>query len=108
MDFRVDLSGRAQRDIASIYEWLQSEDAGDAGENWFVGLRTAIRSLTTLPSRCPMAPESRESSVEVRQLLYGRRPHVYRILFGIEGNVVNVFHVRHARRRPLRRAVNKL
>lgn len=101
-------SNRAQRDIASIYEWLQAEHAGDAGEIWFVGLRTAIRSLTNLPSRCPPAPESRESPVEVRQLLYGRRPHVYRILFGIEGNVVNVFHVRHARRRPLRRLVNKL
>jgi hypothetical protein len=37
---------------------------------------------------------------EVRQLLYGRRPHTYRILFTIEGDVVQVLHIRHARRRP--------
>jgi plasmid stabilization system protein ParE len=108
MDFRVELSDRAQQDIASIYEWLQSEEAGAAGETWFIGLRTAIRSLTNLPTRCPLAPENRESPVEVRQRLYGRRPHVYRILFGIQGDVVQVFHVRHARRRPLRRPVNNL
>jgi hypothetical protein len=33
-------------------------------------------------------------------LLYGRRPYTYRILFAIEGDVVQVLHIRHARRRP--------
>jgi hypothetical protein len=31
---------------------------------------------------------------------------MYRILFGIEGDIVQVFHVRNARRRPLPRAAN--
>ena len=85
MDFRVELSAQAQRDIASIHDWLQSQSAGDTGERWFVALRTAIASLKQLPSRCPIAPESQDSSTEIRQLLYGRRPNVYRILFAIEG-----------------------
>jgi hypothetical protein len=38
----------------------------------------------------------------VRHLLYGRRPHVYRILFTIESDVVQVLHIRHGRRRPVR------
>ena len=101
MDFRVELSDQAQGDIAAIYEWLQSQQAGDAGEQWFVALRTAITSLANLPSRCPLAPESQDSPVEVRQLLYGRRPHVYRILFAIERDVVQVLHIRHGRRRWL-------
>jgi plasmid stabilization system protein ParE len=100
MSFRVELTQRAQRDIAAIHAWLQSEQAGEAGAKWFTSLRAAIDSLTLLPTRCPIAPESRESPVEVRQLLYGSRPHVYRILFSIEQQVVTVLHIRHGRRRP--------
>lgn len=100
MAFRVELSDRAQADITAIHDWLRSEKAGDAGERWFVALRQAITSLSILPARCPVAPESRESPVEVRQFLYGRKPHVYRILFAIEGDLVNVLHIRHGRRRP--------
>ena len=99
MTFRVDLSERAQSDIATIYDWLRSQGAGDAGERWFVELRSAIASLANLPSRCPVAPESHDAPTEVRQLLYGRRPHVYRILFAIDDDVVQVLHVRHGRRR---------
>ena len=106
MDFRVELSDQAQRDIAAIYDWLRSQQAGDAGEHWFLTLRGAIASLANLPSRCPLAPENRDSPVELRQLLYGRRPHVYRILFAIEGEAVQVLHIRHGRRRPLRLAAN--
>jgi plasmid stabilization system protein ParE len=102
MDFRVELSEQAQRDIAAIYEWLQSQQAGDAGQRWFLALRAAVASLTNLPSRCPLAPENRDSPFEVRYLLYGRRPHVYRILFAIESDVVQVLHIRHGRRRPVR------
>jgi plasmid stabilization system protein ParE len=100
MAFRVELSEQAQRDISAIYDWLRSEQAGDAGERWFRALRTAIASLSDVPSRCALAPENRDAPVEVRQLLYGRRSHTYRILFAIDGEVVQVLHVRHARRRP--------
>ena len=102
MDFRVELSAQAQRDIAAIYDWLLSQQAGDAGERWFIALRTAIASLLNLPSRCPLAPENPDSPVELRQRLYGRKPHVYRILFTIEGETVRVLHIRHGRRRPVR------
>ena len=100
MDFRVELTDRAKRDIAAIYAWLQSRQAGDAGARWFMALRTAVASLATFPSRCPLAPENQDSPVEVHQLLYGRLPHVYRILFAIEGSTVRVLHIRHGRRRP--------
>jgi plasmid stabilization system protein ParE len=103
MDFRVELSAQAQSDISSIHEWLRSQSAGETGERWFVALQAAIAALKSMPSRCPMAPESQDSPTDVRQLLYGRQPNVYRILFAIEGDVVQVLHVRHGRRRPLAR-----
>jgi plasmid stabilization system protein ParE len=99
MAFRVELSDQAQRDISAIYDWLRSQQAGDAGERWFLALRTAIGSPADFPSRCSLAPENRATRVEVRQLLYGRQPHVYRILLTIEGDILQVLHIRYARRR---------
>ena len=68
---------------------------------WFQGLREAVASLSHSPQRCPLAPENAVFPFEVRQLLYGRKPHVYRVLFTIEGAAtVSVVHIRHGRRQP--------
>jgi plasmid stabilization system protein ParE len=64
-------------------------------------MEDAIASLATFPKRCPLAPETVRFPFEVRQLLYGRKPHVYRILFTIEGDTVIVLHIRHGRRKPV-------
>jgi plasmid stabilization system protein ParE len=96
MVFRVELTDRAQADIAAIYDWLLSQQAGAAGERWFVALREAIASLAALPQRCPISPESTDAPIEVRQLLFGRKPHVYRILVTVERDVVHILHVRHS------------
>ena len=97
MDFRVELTDQAKQDIAALYSWLQSQQAGEAGARWFSALRAAMTSLTNLPARCPLAPENRDAPREVRQLLYGQRPHAYRILFAIEQEAVHVLHIRHGR-----------
>jgi len=36
-------------------------------------------------------------------MLYGRRPHVYRILFIIRGKEVFVIHIRHGARQAMQR-----
>ena len=43
-----------------------------------------------------LADEAADLGVELRQLLYGKRRNVYRILFTIEGGTVNVLRIRHA------------
>jgi plasmid stabilization system protein ParE len=101
MVFRVETSARAAEDADLILEWLVSQHAGDSGLRWFLALEDAIASLANFPQRCPLAPENSEFPFEVRQLLYGRKPHVYRILFTIEGETVHVLHIRHGRGRPL-------
>jgi plasmid stabilization system protein ParE len=68
----------------------------------FLALQDAIASLAKFPERCPLAPENAAFPFEVRQLLYGYAPHVYRILFTIEGQTVCVLHIRHGRRQPLK------
>ncbi len=100
MAFRVEISLRAEQDAESILEWLLSEKTGRVGIDWFLALDDAFASLSEFPERCPIAPESARFHVEVRQLLYGRKPHVYRILFTIAADTVTVLHIRHGRRKP--------
>jgi plasmid stabilization system protein ParE len=101
MAFRVKTSTRAKRDLAAILKWLLKQHAGDAGLRWFQGLRDAVASLDTMPYRCLLAPEDEICPFEVRHLLYGNRPHVYRILFTVEDDTVTILHIRHGLRKPL-------
>jgi plasmid stabilization system protein ParE len=101
MAFRVEVTPEAKQDANTLLEWLNSQYAGDAGLRWFRGLNEAIESLSTLPKRCRLAPENASVPFEMRQLLYGKRPHMYRVLFTIDGDVVYVLRIRHGRRRRL-------
>jgi plasmid stabilization system protein ParE len=101
MAFQIEVSDDAELDADVILQWLIAQHAGGAGLRWFRTMRQAIDSLANMPGRCPLAPENEEFPFEVRQLLYGRRPHVYRILFTIEDNRVVVLHIRHGRRQHL-------
>jgi plasmid stabilization system protein ParE len=78
-----------------------AQQAGETGLRWFRGLKDALDSLSELPHRCSLAPENAEFPFEVRQLLYGRKPHQYRVLFIIEADTVIILHIRHGRRLPL-------
>lgn len=98
MTFRVSISREAEREGKAILEWLLSQHAGDTGLRWFEGLEKAIASLAEMPERCSIAPESKQLSFEVRHLLYGRKPHIYRVVFTIECDTVYILHLWHSRR----------
>jgi len=102
MTFHVETTAEAEQDGEAILDWLLSEHAGDTGLRWFLAMQEAIASLAEFPERCPLAPESAVFPFEVRHLLYGHSPHVYRILFTIENETVHILHIRHGRRRPLK------
>lgn len=101
MAFRVKQTTQADRDLDLILEWLMAQQAGETGLRWFQGLKDNLDSLSELPHRCPLAPENAHFPFEVRQLLYGRTPHQYRVLFTIEADTVIILHIRHGRRLPL-------
>ena len=101
MAFRVEPTARAKRDLDAIRGRLLTHEAGEGGLRWFWKLDEAIASLSELPQRCALAPESAEFPFEVRQPIYGRKPHQYRVLFTIDEDVVVVLHIRRGRREPL-------
>src|SRR5437764_14872577 len=98
MAFRVETTPAAEREAQAILEWLLDQQLGEAGLRWFLNLEEAIDSLAHFPERCSLAPENDRFPFEVRQLLYDRRTHVYRILFTIEQDAVYILHIRHGRR----------
>ncbi len=107
MAYRVDISRPAVEDAEAAYLWMRETSPEKAAE-WFAGLMGAIFSLESMPERCPLAPESREFVIEVRQLLYGKRLNSYRVLFSVsydneaDENVVRIYRIRHGAQRRLK------
>ena len=101
MASRVRTTATSKRDLDGILARLLSQEAGETGLRWFQGLREAVASLAHSPQRCALAPENAVLPFELRQLLYGRKPHVYRVLFTVDGDTVSVLHIRHGRRQRI-------
>jgi toxin ParE1/3/4 len=96
MAYLVNLTVRAERDLAQLYGAINAEHS-DAALEWYRGLKEAILSLEKQPNRCPVTPESDK----FRHLLYGNKPHIYRTIFRIleRQKQVEVLHIRHGARR---------
>ena len=99
MTYRVITQPDAEAEAEEAFRWFY-EQSPEAAVRWYHGLREAIQSLAEHPHRCPVAPEAEGFSEEVRQLLYGKRRGIYRILFLIRGHTVHVIGVRHGARQP--------
>lgn len=78
MAYLVSLTARARRDLAQLYRNVDAERS-DAAFKWYRRLRQAILSLEEQPNRCPVTP----GSGTVRHLLYGKRPHIYRVIYRV-------------------------
>ena len=105
MTFRVELTERAIRDLEILY--LQKNAAeSQAASRWFNGLEKAVYRLERHPYRCPVAPECRTMKRKLRHLLYGKRPHVYRVIYEIDERLetVWVLTIRHGARQKLKRS----
>jgi plasmid stabilization system protein ParE len=94
MAYIVNISARAQRDLAQIY-WRINADESDAALKWYRGFKKAILSLEE-PNRCPVTPENSK----FRHLLYGQKPHICRAIFRVmeKQKLVEVLHIRHGAR----------
>ncbi len=91
MKYQVEVTEQASTEAEEAYLWI-ADIAPDTAARWFEGLVSKVNSLSTMPERCALAPESAAFHQKIRQLLYGR----YRILFTIEKDTVYVIHIRHS------------
>lgn len=98
--YRVVITPSAQRDLEEAFVWI-AERNETAAIRWFNGIVEVVDTLKQFPDRCPPALENDFFEQEIRQILYGKRQHKYRILFTMEGANVFVLHVRHGARLAL-------
>ena len=97
MAYLVELTLRAERDLDYLYQRISADDSAAAARR-FNGLEEPIFTLERLPRRCPVAPESRKAKRRLRQLLYGAKRDVYRVIYEIDesSKVVQILTIRHA------------
>lgn len=95
MEYAVRTTPRAERDLEAIFEYIQATTS-PAAQAWFAKLAEAIASLSTLPLRNPAPPED----PALRQLHFGSKPHIYRIIYTVDttAQTVTILHVRHGAR----------
>ena len=95
MAFRVELTARAGRDLRLIYHHIYADSSVQAS-TWFNGLEATVYSLGEYPNRGAITPESKK----LRHLLYGNKPHIYRIIYSVDyrAKKVRVLHIRHGAR----------
>ena len=99
MEYLVSFTERAERDPARLYLQINAVDSA-AALKWYRGLKEAILTLEEHPNRCPVMPGRNN----LRHLLYGNKPHIYRAIYRVleKRKQVEVVHIRHGARRPLK------
>jgi toxin ParE1/3/4 len=81
-------------DLDYLFQRISADDS--AATRLFNGVEKAIYTLEQLPRRCPVAPESKRAKRRLRQLLYGAKRDVYRVIYEIDesSKVVRVLTIR--------------
>ncbi len=97
MSFKVVVEKEAEEDLKTAASWI-AQHSSDKAVLWYFDATESIESLENFPTRCPLAPESKQFGAEIRHLLFDR----YRILFIVEDETVYVLRVRHQAQDVLR------
>ena len=103
MTYQIEFAERAARDLEALYVEKNASES-QAASRWYNGLEKEVYALANYPHRCSAAPEARKLRRELRQLLYGKKPHVYRIIYEVDERrqTVWVLAIRHGARLKLK------
>ncbi|MGH9351785.1 MAG: type II toxin-antitoxin system RelE/ParE family toxin [Terriglobia bacterium] len=103
MTYLVEFAARAAHDLEILYVEKNAAESA-AAARWYNGLEQAVYALASYPNRCPVAPEARKMKRKLCNLLYGSKPHVYRVIYDVdEGRkAVWVLTIRHGARQKLK------
>jgi plasmid stabilization system protein ParE len=94
--FQVQLLRRAYADIDELFAFICQTVSAASATKWRDQLMARVNSLEENPVRYALADDADDYGIELREMLFGRQRHVYRILFTIDGQTVNIHRVRHA------------
>ena len=99
MAYVVKITPHAESDLALLYRQINAEYSPAAME-WYLGIKEAILGLEQRPNRCPLT----RKKDKLRHLLYGHKPHIYRVIDCVleKRKQVEVLHIRHGARKKLK------
>jgi plasmid stabilization system protein ParE len=97
MAYRINFTRRARRDYLLLYESINAA-ASVPAQLWMARLDETIAILSAAPRSGFVTHED----PSVRQLIYGNKPHLYRILYDIDDadHRVDVLSIWHGKRLP--------
>ena len=98
MRYQVRLTNQAEADVESVLRWFASQRAMSAGATWLSALMARLDTLETNPDGCRIADESDDIGSEIRELLFGKRRGMYRLLFRIDLQTVHILRIWHTAR----------
>ncbi len=98
--YRVRWTRIAADELVTISQWIARKNPS-AAARWLDATEAHVATLQSFPERCPPAPESRETDVDVRQLIVGKGRGQYRVLFRKKGKEVHVLKIIHGMREHL-------
>jgi toxin ParE1/3/4 len=97
MAYRVSFTRRARRDYLQIFEFTNAPES-EAAQHWFRRLDETIMLLAATPRMGAVTHEDKT----VRQVIYGNKPHLYRILYDIDdaNERIDILSIWHGKRLP--------
>ena len=102
MQYEIVVHRSARRDVLQVYK-RAAHNAPVAAEKWLARLQRKILTLLNNPQRCSFATEDHKVAVPLFELLFGRAPNVFRVIFTIDGQKVRLLRFLRAQRRSLSR-----
>ncbi len=93
--FEVHITDTAWDDLQAIAAYIAADQPVNAAR-WLDHLLELIETLSTMPERCPPAPEGPLEGVPTRNLTVG----AYRVIFVVLNELVMVLGIRHGARLP--------
>ena len=93
MTYPVVVTQKAKDDLRHYYA-IAAKHAPETAVRWLKRFEEALQTLSTNPTRCPLAPENDLVDQPIRQFFFGKRAGQYRALFTIAGDRVLILHIR--------------
>jgi plasmid stabilization system protein ParE len=95
MAYRVSFARRAVRDLDRLYDSINAAES-DAAVRWFLKLQETIGLLASSPHMGALT----HKDASRRQLVYGNKPHLYRVIYKLDddASIVIVLQIRHGKR----------
>jgi plasmid stabilization system protein ParE len=80
MTYRVVFQRLAVQDLDDAFVWAARKAPATAAR-WLDRFQAALQRLDTNPQRCPRVREQRKVDIDLREILFGKAPNVYRAIF---------------------------